>query len=395
MKIVNGRFFLDGKFWTGMEVRFDTSGILEIGKNLDDPEVIDAKGQDVYAGIIDAHVHGGWGRSLVAIENTDKFGDMEEQVRYLIKRFPSTGVTTFYPTINADWSSYETLGRIARAIRNVRKEKVFGADPLKLHYECAFLTLDRYVDQCREWMAPANQKDSDIMVDYDYSDVGIISLAPETEGALDYIDYIVSKGVMPEIGYDKATAEQVIEAADHGLCQATHLYNGYQPMHHRESNANAAVLYDDRIKAQLTMDGVHVSPIWVKLTIKIKGIDNVYGMTDFSANAGLPEGWHDFGNGMRFETRDGFNYHENGHLAGGSNAMNDMMRRARNIIGLTKEEVGSLFTESPAKCLNLYDRGKIEIGRKSDFVIMDENYNVKCTIIDGKICYKEGDTYAD
>ena len=227
------------------------------------------------------------------------------------------------------------------------------------------------------------------MVDYDYSDVDIISLAPETEGALDYIDYIVAQGVMPEIGYDNATAEQVIEAADHGLCQATHLYNGYRPMHHRESNANAAVLYDDRIKAQLTMDGVHVNPFWVKLTIKIKGIDNVYGITDFSANAGLEEGWHDFGNGMRFETRDGFNYHENGHLAGGSNAMNDMMRRARNIVGLSREEVGSLYAESPAKCLNITDRGKIEVGRKSDLVLMDDDYQVYTTIIDGKVFYQK------
>lgn len=388
MLIKNAKVFIDGQF-QDVEVQFDEKGITAIGNGLKDDEVIDAEGKYLYAGLIDAHVHGGWGRSLVAIERTDEFGEMEEQVSYLCNRFPSTGVTTFFPTINADWSDYATLGRITRAIRNVKKEGVKGAYPLKMHYECAFLTLERYVDQCKDWMAPANKKDSDIMVDYDYSDVGIISLAPETEGALDYIDYIVAQGVMPEIGYDNATAEQVIEAADHGLCQAIHLYNGYRPMHHRESNANAAVLYDDRIKAQLTMDGVHVNPFWVKLTIKIKGIDNVYGITDFSSNAGLPEGWHEYANGMRFETRDGFNYHENGHLAGGSNAMNDMMRRARNIVGLSREEVGSLYAESPAKCLNITDRGKIEVGRKSDLVLMDDDYQVYTTIIDGKVFYQK------
>ena len=90
---------------------------------------------------------------------------------------------------------------------------------------------------------------------------------------------------------------------------------------------------------------------------------------------------------MRFLTKDGFNYHENGHLAGGSNAMNAMMRRAHNIVGLTREQVGSLYSESPAKCLNITDRGKIEVGRKSDFVIMDKEYNVITTIIDGKVYY--------
>lgn len=387
MIIRNANVFMNGQFQK-TEVRFNDEEILEIGTDLKDEEVIDAKGLDLYAGIIDAHVHGGWGRSFTEIANIEEYGPIEEQIRYLCSRFPSTGVTTFFPTINADWSDYETLGKITRAVREVRKQGVEGAYPLKQHYECAFLTLDRYVDQCKDWMAFANRKDSDIMVDYDYRDVAIISLAPETEGALDYIDYIVSQGVMPEIGYDKATAEQVMEAADHGLCQSTHLFNGFQPMHHRVSNANAAVLYDDRIKAQLTMDGVHVHPIWVKLVLKIKGIENVYGITDFSSNAGFENGWHTFPNGMRFETRDGFNYHENGHLTSGSNAMNEMMRRARTIVGLTKEEVGMLYTENPAKCLNITDRGKIEVGRKSDFVLMDDNYQVMKTIIQGKVFYE-------
>ena len=90
-----------------------------------------------------------------------------------------------------------------------------------------------------------------------------------------------------------------------------------------------------------------------------------------------------------FLTKDGFNYHENGHLCSGSNAMNDMMRRAHNIVGLTREEVGSLYSESPAKCLKITDRGKIEVGRKSDFVIMDPDYNVETTIIDGKVFYQK------
>lgn len=389
MKITNGKVFIDGKFHEGLEVKFDKERIIDIGENLQDDEVIDAKGNYVFAGLIDAHVHGGYGRNFTAIERVDEFGDIEEQTRYLNDKFPSTGVTSYFPTINADWSDYETLGQITRGVRNVKKEGVKGADPFRFHYECAFLTMDRYLEQCSDWMKPANKESSDIMVDYDYSDVAIISLAPETDGALEYIDYIVSKGVMPEIGYDKATAEQVIEAADHGLCQATHLFNGYEPMHHRKSTSNVAVLLDDRIKTQLTIDGVHVNPTWIKFTIKAKGLENCYGITDFSSSAGLPEGWHDFGNGMRFETRDGFNYHENGHLAGGSNAMNDMMRRAYKICGLDRETIGSLYAENPALCTRVTDRGKIEVNRRSDFVIMDDDYNVLKTIIKGEVYYSK------
>ena len=36
-----------------------------------------------------------------------------------------------------------------------------------------------------------------------------------------------------------------------------------------------------------------------------------------------------------------------------------MMRSARDNIGLTKEQIGSLYGENPALCLGIKDRGKI------------------------------------
>ena len=69
--------------------------------------------------------------------------------------------------------------------------------------------------------------------------------------------------------------------------------------------------------------------------------------------------------------------------------MDKMMRRCRDICGFTQEEVATLYCENPAKCLNITDRGKIEVGRKSDFVIMDGDYNVETTIIDGKFFYQK------
>jgi len=63
------------------------------------------------------------------------------------------------------------------------------------------------------------------------------------------------------------------------------------------------------------------------------------------------------------------------------------MYKARYAVGLSREEVASIFTENVAGCLGIKDRGKIEKGRRSDFVLMDDNYNVKRTIIAGKTAY--------
>ncbi len=387
MIIRNAKVFIDGQFGD-TDVRYDSSGILEIGKDLAGDEVIDAKGNYLYAGMVDAHCHGGFKR---AFNFTNAFGDIgnhEEQVRYLLKKLPSTGVTTVYPTLaiknHPIKEIYEDMRDSVRTIRKVHKDYE-GAEPLKFHFEHPFPTLDRYL---HEYIRPATPERADLVVDDDYSDVGIFGIAPDYEKAIEFIDYLVSKGVDPEDGYTKATVVQTREAADHGMNQASHLFNGYQPMHHRISGPAEGVLLEDRIFAQLTMDGYHVNPDWIKLTLRIKGMDRCYGITDLSEFSGLPEGRNVLDDGTVIETHDGYNWRPDGHLLSGNMVANEIMKCARDIVGLSMEEVGSLYFENPAKCLRLNDRGKIEVGRKSDLVIMDHDYKVLKTIINGEVYYE-------
>ena len=387
MIIKNAKVFIDGQF-RDTDVRYDSSGILEIGKDLAGDEVIDAKSNYLYAGMVDAHCHGGFKRAFNYHPGFRSIGTHEEQVRALLAKLPETGVTTVYPTLaikNKPINEiYEDMRDSVRVIRKVHKDYV-GAEPLKFHFEHPFPTLDRYVHQ---YVKPATIERADLVVDGDYSDVGIFGIAPDYENAIPFIDYLVSKGVDPEDGYTKATVAQTREAADHGMNQASHLFNGYQPMHHRISGPAEGVLLEDRIFAQLTMDGYHVNPDWIKLTLRIKGMDRCYGITDLTEFSGLPEGRNVLEDGTVIETHDGFNWRPDGHLLSGNMVANEIMKCARDIVGLCMEEVGSLYFENPAKCLRLNDRGKIEVGRKSDLVIMDHDYKVLKTIINGEVYYE-------
>ncbi|MBQ1522309.1 MAG: amidohydrolase family protein [Erysipelotrichaceae bacterium] len=386
MLIKNARVFIDGSFHD-LDVRFDEKGITEIGKDLADNEIIDAEGNELYAGIIDAHCHGGFLRSFGYEKRTAFNGSRDEQVRFLSEKLPETGVTTVFPTLAMDLSNFQEEKEAVLHIRSMRKN-LKGADLMKFHFEGTYLTLDRYIEEGGEYPLPTKEH-SDWLVSGDYSDVGFICVAPEMPGALEWLDYVSSKGVIPEIGYTKASAETVIEAADHGLGTCSHIFNGYVPMHHRDSSAVAGIMLDDRIKAQITMDGYHVAPAWVKLVIKAKGIENCYGITDLSSVSGLPDGENVLPDGTVVVTKEGFNWRTDGHILSGNNTMDRIMYRAHNAVGLTREEVGTLFAENPAKCLKIYDRGKIEVGRKSDFVIMDKDYNVIKTIINGKVFYQK------
>lgn len=387
MIIRNAKVFIDGKFWD-TDVRYDNNRILEIGKGLTGDEVIDAKGNYLYAGMVDAHCHGGFKRAFNYHPGFRSIGTHEEQVRALLAKLPETGVTTVYPTLaiknNPINEIYEDMRDSVRVIRKVHKDYV-GAEPLKFHFEHPFPTLDRYV---HKYVKPATIERADMITDGEYSDVGIFGIAPDYENAIPFIDYLVSKGVDPEDGYTKATVAQTREAADHGMNQASHLFNGYQPMHHRISGPAEGVLLEDRIYAQLTMDGYHVNPDWIKLTLRIKGMDRCYGITDLTEFSGLPEGRNVLEDGTVIETHDGFNWRPDGHLLSGNMVANEIMKCARDKVGLTMEEVGTLYFENPAKCLRLTDRGKIEVGRKSDLVIMDKDYRVLKTIINGEVYYE-------
>ncbi|MBR0385201.1 MAG: amidohydrolase family protein [Erysipelotrichaceae bacterium] len=387
MIIKNAHVFIDGQFHD-VDVRFDATGIREIGQNLVGDQVIDASGQYLYAGMVDAHCHGGFLRGFNYSTSFKNKGTHEEQIRYLLDRLPSTGVTTVFPTLAIIYPPIKELYEDLRdSVRNIRKvhQDYRGAEPLKFHFEHPFPTLDRYL---HPGLKPATRELADFITDGDYSDVGIFGIAPDYENAMEFIDYLVEKGVDPEDGYTKATAELTREAADHGMNQASHLFNGYQPMHHRTSGPNVGVLLEDRIYAQLTLDGYHVNPAWVKLTLKTKGIDRCYGITDLSGYSGLPEGENVMDDGRVIHTHDGYNWREDGHLQSGNMVANEIMKCARDVVGLTMEEVGRLFFENPAKCLRIKDRGKIEVGRRSDLVIMDKDYKVIRTIIKGETYYE-------
>lgn len=388
MKITNAKVFIDGKFHDDLEVKYDKTGIKEIGKNLIDDEVIDAKGNYLYAGMIDTHCHGGFLRGFNYTTAFKNNGTHEEQVRYILENLPKTGVTTVFPTLAIIYPPrneiYMDMNECVRNIRKVHKD-YRGAEPLKFHFEHPFPTLDRYL---HDGLKTPTKELADAIVDEDYSDVGFFGIAPDYENALNFIDFLVSKGVKPETGYTKATVEQTKIAADHGLSQASHLYNGYQPMHHRTSGPNEGVLLDDRIKAQLTIDGYHVNPTWIKFTLKCKGIENCYGITDLSGFSGLPEGENVMDDGSIVVTKDGFNWRPDGHLKSGNMVANEIIKCAKDKVGLSMEEIGTLYFENPAKCCDITDRGKIEVGRRSDFVIMDKDYKVLKTIIKGETYYE-------
>lgn len=86
--------------------------------------------------------------------------------------------------------------------------------------------------------------------------------------------------------------------------------------------------------------------------------------------------------------KDGTVTAEDGTICGGDNTWDKILKLCRDGIGLSHEDTASLYFESPAKCLGITDRGKIEVGRRADLVLMDRAFHVLRTIIKGETVYE-------
>src|SRR6185436_1879379 len=135
-------------------------------------------------------------------------------------------------------------------------------------------------------------------------DVGIVTLAPELDGALDLIRDLVSHGHHVSLGHSGATYEEAQEGIRAGARQATHLFNAMTPITHRAPGLAGAVLESDEIIAELVCDGVHVHPAMMRVALAAKRPDGIMAITDGTAGSGLSRGSRTTIGGRAITVRD-------------------------------------------------------------------------------------------
>ena len=92
------------------------------------------------------------------------------------------------------------------------------------------------------------------------SQVDMVTIAPEREGALAAIRQLVDAGVVAAVGHTDGSYAQTRAAIDAGATVATHLFNAMRPIQTREPGPVIALLEDPRVTVELITDGVHVDP---------------------------------------------------------------------------------------------------------------------------------------
>jgi N-acetylglucosamine-6-phosphate deacetylase len=217
-------------------------------------------------------------------------------------------------------------------------------------------------------------------------DVGIVTVAPELEGALDLIRHLVGAGHHVSLGHSGATYDEARAGIEAGARQATHLFNRMPAVSHRAPGLAGAILQSDEVAAELICDGVHVHPAIVRVAIGAKHPSRIMAITDGTAGAGLPAGTRTSIGGRPITVRDAA-YLDDGTLAGSVLTMDRAFERLVTLIGLTPVDAAVLCSTTPARELGLHGHGVLAAGAAADLVVLDGKLRPVQTWIGGELVY--------
>jgi N-acetylglucosamine-6-phosphate deacetylase len=373
--IINGNVILKDQVVKN-NVYIENGTIIEISKRQPtDEKIIDAKGRYVSPGFIDIHMHGRGGSDSMY----PTFADLNTISKTSLK----SGVTSMLPTTM-------TMGvdDTQKAVKNIvaSSGQVEGSKIIGIHMEGPFFNVKYKGAQPEEYMIPPTIENFNKLSCEHIDFIKKVSLAPELEGSLKLISYLVSKGVVVSSAHTNAKYEEMLAAIDAGVTSGTHTFNAMTPLTHREPGVVGAIMEDDRVYAELILDGIHVSYPAAKVLIKAKGVDKVALITDSMEAAGLGDGQYNLGNQAVY-VKDNAARLESGSLAGSVLSMNTAVYNAYTFLKLPIYDAVRMATLTPASSLNIYDIGEIAVHKKADIILFDKNIDVSCAIIDGKVMF--------
>jgi N-acetylglucosamine-6-phosphate deacetylase len=103
------------------------------------------------------------------------------------------------------------------------------------------------------------------------------------------------------------------------------------------------------------------------------GADRMVLISDSMAATGLGDGKYVFG-GLDITVKDGVARTEGGALAGSTTNLFDCVKKAIEF-GIPAEDAFKMASETPATLMGL-KKGKIEVGYDSQFIVLDDDYNL-------------------
>ncbi len=216
--------------------------------------------------------------------------------------------------------------------------------------------------------------------------VRVVTLAPELDHAESAIESLAKAGVRISIGHTIADYETTLGAISAictcgGIAGGTHLFNAMSPVEGRKPGPVTALMCHDASYAEMIFDTHHVHPASFRLASRLMR-NRLLFVTDAMRGAGQPDGPSTLG-GQDVLISEGVVRLPNGSLAGSVLTLDQALRNAVTH-GASLPEASHLVSSNAATYLGLTDRGALEVGRLSDFVILDRDLMIREVWVNGQ-----------
>lgn len=359
------------------DLRIEQGMITEIGEGLSGGEVLDFSDKYILPGFIDTHIHGA---------NRARIGEGDGDLSPITRFEATQGVTGIAITTSA--SEFNSILMQMQCAAAAAEEQPEGAKILGIHAEGSFINPKRRGAMIEENILLPDVEKLEQMMAYGKGFLKIITIAPEVPGALELIKYAVDKGLVVSIGHTDATFEETEAGIKAGATQSTHTFNAMRPYNHREPGVLGAVLLSPEVTCEMICDYVHLHPATVEMIYRMKGADHIRIISDSEQAAGANISEFEV-SGIKCYIKDGAIRLEDGTISGSAQTLLDGVKNLLRA-GISMGDVAKMASYNPAKSLKLeHITGSIAVGKYADLVVLNEQYDVECTFVNGVCVYRK------
>lgn len=327
-----------------------------IGKT--EADGIDLKGNAVFAGLVDIHCHGCMGYDTMDAVYLNEMSEYQA----------ANGITSWYPTTMT--MDYDSIKKVV----SVPIDKIAGANILGFHLEGPYISPKYKGAQNGDFIRNPDIDEYNL-----FDNAKIVTIAPELDGAEEFIEKC---GGVVSIGHTGADFDTAISAIDAGAKCLTHTFNAMPPLHHRHPGVIGAAI-EKEIYVQVICDGIHIHKSVIKALYKIFGKKMIL-ISDSMRATGMPDGEYELG-GQQMIVKDGIARTADGAIAGSTSNLFACVRKAIEF-GIPIADAFYMASGAPSKLMKL-NKGKIKEGFDADFIAVDKDNKLLMTVIGGKIVH--------
>ena len=225
--------------------------------------------------------------------------------------------------------------------------------------------------------------------------IRIVTLAPETKGAIPFIEKLVANGIVVALGHTDAAPDDIRAAVDAGARLSTHLGNGAHALIRRHPNYIWEQLAADELWASLIVDGHHLPPAVVKSMMRAKTLPRCILISDATSLAGMPPGSYQFaGKSVELTESQCIRLVGTEYLAGSAIALARGVENSVRFADISLMEAVSLATLQPARLLDVEKTiGSIGEAKTANLIVFVWNQrtcemDLIATILAGQVVYQ-------